>query len=56
MALKVTDAELRQEFLIPVGLARTVGVFRDMVECATDHGTEPVPPRYQLISYCQDHP
>lgn len=42
MALRVTDAELKQEFLIPVGLAKTVGVFKDMVESANDRGQEPV--------------
>jgi hypothetical protein len=40
--LKITDADGTKVYDIPTQLARSVGVFKDMVECISDGGVEPV--------------
>jgi hypothetical protein len=40
--LKITDTDGTKVFDIPIQLARSVGVFKDMVECISDGGVEPV--------------
>lgn len=40
--LKVTDAGHTEEILIPVDLAQSVGVFKDMIGSQAIAGNEPV--------------
>jgi hypothetical protein len=40
--MKITDAARTKEVHIPLELAQSVGVFKDMVESITDGGPEPV--------------
>ena len=41
--LKITDSERTREAYVQMETARSIGVFKDMIETSKDGGSEPVP-------------